>query len=399
MVSKEAASSTVEALFAPITIGKLTLRNRFVMPAMQRGFCVNGFPAREMTEIYGRAARGGVALIIAEGTAPPHPSAYWKTTFGRLDDDTCQHWRTLANSVHDNGAKFFIQIWHPGAQRVVPLGSDWAAQPTLSPSGLVKAGLPNGSAMSAPDLIAVREAFVRAALIAQGAGADGIELHAAHGYLLDQFLWGEANRRSDGYGGATLAERARYPAEVVAAIRDAVGRDFVISMRLSNFKEADYDARLCESPDELAAMIARLRAAGVDMFHASARRFHAAPWSNDPRSFAAHIKAVTDAPVVTVGSVGLSTDLLDNLFAGAEPVSELKLALDQLAQGHRRGDFDMVAIGRSLIADPDWVTKVERAAYDQVRTFRRAMLGEAIGREMESLIEDRQSVRDAAGTP
>ena len=112
----------------------------------------------------------------------------------------------------------------------------------------------------------------------QRLGADGVELHAAHGYLMDQFLWAETNQRTDEYGGPTLAQRARYPAAVAAAMRDAMGPQLVLSFRFSQFKEVDYGAAIARDPDDLRGMITLLRSAGVDMFNVSSRRFRKPEW-------------------------------------------------------------------------------------------------------------------------
>ena len=116
-----------------------------------------------------------------------------------------------------------MQLWHPGSIRKVDPGEPFYDHPTLSPSGLVQKGRINGRAMTAQELEDLKASYVRAAEHAKALGFDGIELHSCHGYLLDQFLWAETNLREDIYGGATLADRARYPAAILRAIR-AAGR-------------------------------------------------------------------------------------------------------------------------------------------------------------------------------
>ena len=175
-------------------------------------------------------------------------------------------------------------------------------------------GKPNGLAASLGDLEAIQDAFVRGARAAQQIGANGVEVHACHGYLLERFLWAETNRRTDGYGGDDIRARVRFPKEIVTAIRAAVGQDFVISFRFSQWKEVNYEARIAPTPEDLRVMLSELRSAGVDLFHASARRFWIPEWPGSDWGIAGWTKSFTDAPVIGVGSVGLDTDVMENFF-------------------------------------------------------------------------------------
>ena len=127
---------------------------------------------------------------------------------------------------------------------------------------MVHARKANGRPATLEDLDAIRDSFVRGALAAKEIGAAGVEVHACHGYLLDQFLWAETNRRNDGYGGDDIRARVRFPAEIVAAIRQALGEEFPISFRFSQWKEVDYQARVAPTPEDLRTMLDILRAAG-----------------------------------------------------------------------------------------------------------------------------------------
>ena len=370
---RRVAAPDTAVLFAPFTLKGLTLRNRFVMPGMQRGFVEDGAPTRTMVEYYRRCARGGVGLLISESTSPDHPSAYWQPMMGRLEPATLGAWQRVVDAVKGEGAAFFVQLWHPGAMRKVAAGHPLAGLPALSPSGLIQAGRVNGRAFSREELQVLKGAYVRAAEDAQRLGADGVEVHAAHGYLLDQFLWSETNRRDDEYGGATLAERARYPAEIVAAIRHAVGEHFVISLRFSQFKEVDYAATIAADPEDLRGMLALLRRAGVDLFNVSARRFYKHEWVEcgpPARTIAAWTKSMTDAAVMTCGSVGLNVEMFANLFDDQEP-SELCIERDLglLAAGVRAGSFDLVGVGRTHIANNDFVAKVRQGRLHELVLF------------------------------
>ena len=366
----------LDPLFEPFAINDLTLKNRFVMPPMQRHFVDKGAPTREVVDLYSRSAKGGVGLIIGESTAPPHPSGFWFHECCRLDLDTIDAWRRVIDATHEAGAHFFFQIWHPGAIRVVPDGSPEAAQPSLSPSGLIKKGRKNGRAMTETEIVEVIDSYACAAEMAMVCGADGLEFHGAHGYLLDEFLWSETNQRTDGYSGS-LAARARFPCKTVHAVRKVVGPDLPLSFRLSQFKEADFDARICETPDEFGELLGLLKQAGVDIFHVSTRRFYEQAWADSPLSLAGWAKQLTGMPVITVGSVGLSTDLFDNLFEKKDPELEVERSLERLTAMFGRGEFDLVSVGRALIADPEWVEKIRDGRLDEIKPFSRALLGEA----------------------
>lgn len=366
----------LDSLFAPLRVGSVTLRNRFVMPGMQRGFMDDGAPTPKMVDYMRRCAAGGVGLIISESTSPDHPSAYWQPMMGRLESATLAAWRPVVDAVHGEGARFLLQLWHPGAMRKVAEGHPLASYPAWSPSGLIQVGRPHGHAMTRADLQELKQAYVRAAEQAQLLGADGIEVHAAHGYLLDQFLWAESNRREDEYGGRSLAERARYSAEIVAAIRAALGPDFLISYRFSQFKEVDYGAVVAESPEDLHAMLELLRARGVDLFNVSSRRFHKAEWPDSAHpdyTIAEWVKSLTDAVVMTCGSVGLNVEMFANLFDDEEP-SELTLERDLkfLAERVQRGTLDLVGVGRMHIANNDFVNMVRAGRYRELTLFNKA---------------------------
>jgi 2,4-dienoyl-CoA reductase-like NADH-dependent reductase (Old Yellow Enzyme family) len=272
------ADTSLDGLFTPLTIGNVTLRNRFVMPAMQIGFTENCGPSPRTIDYLRGRSEGGAGLIFSESCAPDHPSGYWQAAFCVMNPETRGRWEELTQAIKSAGAAFAVQLWHPGGQRRPIEGFAHADAPTLSPSGLIQAEREGGRAMTAAEMDDLADAFVRAAEDAKAIGADGVELHCAHGYLMDQFLWAETNVREDGYGGPAIADRARYPLAVAAAIRQAVGPDFLVSLRFSQFKEVDYGARVFETPEELAEFGALAKAAGVSMLNVSSRRFGKPEW-------------------------------------------------------------------------------------------------------------------------
>lgn len=194
------------------------------------------------------------------------------------------------------------QLWHQGGER-----DDSDGLVPVSPSGIDSAGAAKGRALRTEELAGVAASFAEAARNARAAGFDAVELHGAHGYLLDEFLWEKTNQRTDGYGGS-VAARTRFPAEVVAAVRAAVGSEFPIIFRFSQWKAKAYDAQLAASPAELETLLGPLVDAGVDVLHPSTRRHYVPALDGSPLSLAGWTKKVSGLPVISVGSVGLATE-------------------------------------------------------------------------------------------
>ena len=369
-VDSGAADYNLTPLLQPLDIRQLHLGSRFVMPGMQRGWCVDGAPDHRLRDYYRRRILGGTGLVISESCAIDHPSATKDPTFAQISPATKPAWQGCIEAVHEAGGRMFLQLWHQGG---VNYGGDAERNPAfvaLSPSGLANPGEPFGRAATVADLDSIRAAYVQGAIDAQQIGADGIELHGCHGFLLDQFFWPKTNRRTDQYGGPAITDRATFPAEVVAAVRRAVGPDFVIGMRISQWKESDFEAKIVESADELRQLVSVLRAAGVDIFHVSTRRFWTPEWPGSDLGLAGWVKSFTDAKVIAVGSIGLDIDVMATL-TGHEARPTGASRIDELVRRFQRGDFDLVSVGRSQIGDPDWVTKMRDGRIPQIRAFRK----------------------------
>ena len=384
-------------LFAPLELRGVTLRNRFAMPAMQIGFTENCGPSERMIAYLRARAEGGAGLVFSESCAPDHPSGYWQASFCVLNEQPRPGWERVAQAVKGAGAAFVMQLWHPGAQRVPLEGFAHADAPTLSPSGLVQAERGNGRAMSAAELDDIADAYIRAAEAAKALGADGVELHAAHGYLLDQFLWPETNRRGDGYGGDLLEDRARYPLELARAIRAACGPDFLLSLRFSQFKEVDYGAKVFATPDELERFGRLAREAGIDMLNVSARRFTRPEWPDlDPDlGIAGWTRKLSGLPVMATGSVGLSRDMFADLFENQDPALQIAADLAELARRMQAGEFDIVGIGRMHIANPDFVARVMAGDLDRLRLYSKSVdLAHLFEQIVPGLMEEGRKVEE-----
>ncbi len=387
----------LDPLFRPLRLGALTLRNRFVMPAMQIGFVADCGPTRKMADYLRARAEGGVALVFSESCAPDHPSSYWQPMFCVLNAGTRGGWARVVDAVKGAGAHFAMQLWHPGGQRLPVPGFRHAEYPTISPSGLIQQDRANGRAMTAGEMDDLKAAYVRAAETAQSLGADGVEIHSAHGYLMDQFLWAETNRRDDGYGGAALADRARFPMEVAAASRAATGPDFLLSLRFSQFKEVDYGARVFETPEDLAEFGALARTAGIDCLDVSSRRFAKPEWPDrDPGlGIAGWTRRMTGLPVITTGSIGLTRDMFADLFENEDPALAIAADLAELVRRIEADEFDLVGIGRMHIANPDLVTKLREGRLDALRLYNKAVdLGHLFEQIVPGLMEEGRKVAE-----
>jgi 2,4-dienoyl-CoA reductase-like NADH-dependent reductase (Old Yellow Enzyme family) len=366
-------------LFEPVSIGSLTLANRTVMAPMTRCFAPDGVPGPDVAAYYRRRAEGGVGLIVTEGTWIEHPGASNDPRAPRFyGEDALQAWRHVVEQVHAAGGKIVPQLWHVGMVRKAQIENLYdAADEDLSlkssPSGYIGIGEQVAEGSSEADVIALIEAFAKGAETAKALGFDGFELHGAHGYLIDQFLWHETNRRTDRWGGATLADRATFAIDVVRACRERVGPDFPIIFRFSQWKQQDYDAKLATTPEELATLLEPLANAGVDVFHASQRRFWEPEFDGSPMNLAGWARKLTGRASIAVGSLGIERDMLGTMFSAAEEPSTLG-RMNILNEMLERGDFDLIAIGRSLLVDPNWVDKVRRMAHHELQPFNPAAL-------------------------
>ncbi|MEU6096614.1 NADH:flavin oxidoreductase [Streptomyces sp. NPDC047079] len=348
------ASRAARILSRPATINGLTVPNRIVMAPMTRQFSPGGTPGEDVVAYYARRAAAGVGLIVTEGTYVGHPSAGQSDRIPRFHgEEQLAGWAKVAEAVHTAGGTIVPQLWHIGMVRNAG-DPPYADAPAMGPSGIRPDGTEGtGKAMTLQDLDDVIAAFAEAAASAERIGFDGVELHGAHGYLIDQFLWAGTNRRTDAYGGDPVA-RAKFAAEVVAAVREAVSPEFPVLFRYSQWKQDAYDARLAESPEELEAILAPLAAAGVDAFHASTRRYWLPEFDGSDLNLAGWTKKLTGKPAITVGSVGLDGDFIRGFAGEGAPVKGIDNLLDRL----EAEEFDLVAIGRALLQDPEWAAKV-----------------------------------------
>lgn len=364
-------------LFRPLRIGSMALKNRIVMAPMTRGFAIDGAVGAHHADYYRKRAEGGVGLVVTEGVVVDRPASRNEPNVPKFYGEELNGWGDVVSAVHGAGGAIAPQIWHTGAVRSSSM--DWEPDCTVeSPSGLIAPGQPRGSVMSEEAIADTVAAFARAAADAKRLGFDCVEMHGAHGYLVDQFFWAGTNRRGDRYGGQTMKERSRFAAEIITAIRADIGPGFPLILRVSQWKQQDYRARLTQTPQEMADWLVPLVEAGVDVLHCSQRRFWEPEFpeadGTEGLNFAGWAKKLTGALTISVGSVGLNGDFLQ-VFKGqrSEPANT-----DGLIERMERDEFDMIAVGRALITDPAWALKAQAGRFGEMAPFSTDALAEFV---------------------
>lgn len=352
------------ALFSPLSIRGLNLPNRIVMAPMTRSFSPDGIPGENVAAYYERRAANHVGLIVTEGTVIDRPGAGNDPKVPLFyGQDSLAGWQKVVHDVHAAGGKIAPQLWHVGMMRKPGTGHNPDAN-SDSPSGLTHTGkriLPAPTDEEVADMV---NSYAKSAGYAKDMGFDAIEIHGAHGYLIDQFFWDVMNQREDKYGG-DLTDRATFAAEIIRECRKAAGDDTPIILRFSQWKQQDYTARLADTPKKLEAFLNVFVEAGVDILHCSQRRFWEAEFENSDLNLAGWAKKLTGLPTITVGSVGLNGDFFEAFQGkGAEAAS-----LDELFERLEKGEFDMVAVGRALLQDPEWATKVKEGRFADLTNY------------------------------
>src|ERR1035441_6357459 len=297
--------SSTAPLFRPFSVKDLVLPNRIVMAPMTRSKSPAGIPGPNVADYYRRRAEGGVGLIVTEGTYVPHPGAgVYPDVPHFYGEQSLAGWKRVVEEVHRVGGKIFPQLWHVG---LVPAYDGTFRPDAVGPSGFAKPGQKVPEPMTQRDIDNVIRAFGEAARSARQLGFDGVEIHGAHGYLLDQFFWEGTNQRTDGYGGDLVA-RTRFGVEVIREVRSQVGPEFPVCLRFSQWKLQDYNAKLARSPAELERFLAPLSTAGVDLFHCSQRRYWEPEFEGSSLNLAGWTKKLTGKPTITVGSITLNEE-------------------------------------------------------------------------------------------
>ena len=359
-----------DLLFKTFESEKLQLSNRIVMAPMTRSFSPGGIPGEDVAAYYRKRAESDVGLIVTEGTTVDYDVSTNDANVPEfVNDEAITGWKRVVEEVHAVGGKIAPQLWHMGMGRGKDSGPT-PERPSIGPSGFVAAGKKVTDPMTIEQIEDVIAKFAAAAEKAKAIGFDAIEVHGAHGYLVDQFFWEGTNQRDDEYGGSLL-KRTRFAVEIVKAIRAKVGEDFPIIFRFSQWKLQDYEAKLVNTKDELGQFLAPLVEAGVDIFHASTRRYWLPEFDGSPLNLAGWTQKLSGKPTITVGCVGLDDEFIKAFTGGGAGTTNIDPLLEQV----ERGDYELVGVGRALLSDPDWVIKMKEGRFSDMTPFTKEVLG------------------------
>jgi 2,4-dienoyl-CoA reductase-like NADH-dependent reductase (Old Yellow Enzyme family) len=359
----------VDFLFTPYRLGTLALKNRIVMAPMTRSFSPGHVPGDDVAAYYRRRAENEVGLILSEGVSPNAVTAVGTPNVPNIvTDDAKAGWRKIARDVDAAGGKMGLQLWHEGPYRN-PVKSEFPEVPSWSASGFKVADKPLWAPMTEDEIETAIEEFVAAAVATKEAGFSCVEFHGAHSYLIDSFFWSKTNRRTDKWGG-DWEGRARVATDIIRRTRKKVGPDFPLLIRISQWKQQDFAAKSAANPQEFERWLGLLVDAGIDAFHCSQRRFWEPAFDGSDLNVAGWAKKLTGKPTISVGSVGLSGEFTA-AYGGevSKPAS-----LDRLVEMMERGDFDLIAVGRALLQDPEWARKIKEGREDELMSFDRKAL-------------------------
>ena len=313
-----------------LRINRLALRNRIVMPPMATAKAVNGAPGEDLAEdYYGARARGTGLVIVEHEYIMPQGMAH-RNQLSMADDALIPAYRKLTDAVHKQGAKVFAQLNHAGAKAAN------TGMPIVGPSAVAYKDGAVPTELSSNQIQEIIAAFAAAAERVRKAGFDGVEIHAAHGYLLNQFYSPLMNHRKDEYSAFSVENRTRLHCEVIRAVRDAVGEDYAVAIRFGACDYMDGGSRIEDIPDA----IKTFESAGADMIDVSGglmgfmRPGHTEPGYFKELGLAA--KSVASVPILLTGGVTSAEEMEAMLQDGAA---------------------DLIGVGRAMLNDPDWSIK------------------------------------------
>ena len=329
------------------------------MAPMTRNQSPGGIPTSDVISYYARRAKAEVGLIITEGIEVSHIASSAYPNVPRLDTNKAREgWKKVVDGIKNNNGAVIAQLWHCGGFRKLGMQPN-PEVPGYTASGLVKPGKKVAHEMTLQDIKETIDAYASDAKICQELGFDGVEIHGAHGYLIDNFLWGGTNIREDSYGGS-IQKRSQFVSDIIKAVKENVDDQFIVGLRFSQWKQHDFSAKLASTPDDLKKILMPPVEAGLDFLHSSMRRFWESEFEGSDENLAYWTKKISNIPTIGVGSVGLDSDFID-MTAPATPTS-INKALDDI----KKQKYDLIAVGRALLSDYEWVVKMKEGRLNDV---------------------------------
>ena len=337
-----------EKLFQKGRIGSVEVKNRIVMPAMGVSLAEPDGRANEhIIRYYEERAKGGVGLIITEITrVEPEFGTAIPNQLGAYEGYQIPHLQRLTDRVHKYGTKIFMQLQHPGRENK---SSMIGGKQIVAPSAVMcKVTKEMPRELTTEECSNIMKAFVKGAVIAKTAGFDGVELHAAHGYLLNEFLSPYTNKRTDRYGGS-FSNRIRILEEMITAIRFLCGPKFVISVRVSADEYVEGGLHL----EDMIQIAQNLETFGIDVINVSAGIYESSTTIIEPASYpqgwkkhlATAIRKAVKIPVIAANNIK-DPEIAENLL--------------------KEEVCDFIAIGRASLADPEWSRKAKEGREDEI---------------------------------
>jgi len=313
-----------------LEINHKILRNRIIMPSMATEKAVQGMPSEAQINYYKERAKA-TAMIILEHEYVSNEGMASKGQLSMADDFVIEGYRKLTKAIHEDGALILAQISHAGG-----VARDIEDTPVAPSPIVIRPNMPEPREMTVKDIKRVIQAFTDAAVRAQKAGFDGVEIHAAHGYLLNQFYSPLTNHRRDEYTGCTMEGRTGFHTEIIRAVRNAVGNDFIVSLRFGACDYMDGGSEIKDIP--FAARI--FEQVGIDFLDISGGHCgYTINGKTEPGWFAELSKSAKQAVKIPVMLTG-----------GVKTGEDAEMLLEEQAT-------DLIGVGRSMMQDADWTQK------------------------------------------
>jgi 2,4-dienoyl-CoA reductase-like NADH-dependent reductase (Old Yellow Enzyme family) len=351
-----------------MSLGNINLKNHFVMAPVPSGMVENTIIQDSIVDFYdGRSKDISLVIIGAINIDSDTATNHSKIPYIRSEQDI-QTWSMVNQKIHNNGAISLAEIWHSGSSRAFSDYGDTYITPTTRHFGQ------NDHKMDIKYIEKIVDKFVLAGKNAKMAGFDGIDIHAAHGSFLHDFFFRDTNQRGDRYGYET---GTRIINEIVDRIKHEIGGDFIVGVRISNYRMYDLKSNLRSTEQELSDFLSTF-SDRIDVFDVSNLHWRDKATKHSKILFSKFIKQVTGKPVITVGQIGFSNNFYQDLPMILKKISKdpnqslLDMQhekshfnnSDYLYQNYLNGDFDMVAVGRPLLVNPNWIREL-KGNYDK----------------------------------